>query len=196
MRLILFLFVLPLLKAFISNSQWKTINSLLTLTTTNKLTVSQKSQLGKVIYIHYEKWTYYQAYQYKMRHIYKCRKIKQQELNLYASIGLSKAIANYNPLKCKNTTTFSSYAIHYIMCELRNGLNDLQTEHYKNANDIILVGDNDFLLDSKRTPNYNEHLQYETFWNNIYNMDIPSFVKKIIIIKYSFECKKLMPNKK
>ena len=207
----------PFLKAFITNSQWKTINSLLT---TNKLTGSQKSQLGKIIYIHYENWAYYQSYKFKMFHVYKCRKIKQRELNLYASIGLSKAIAHYNPLKCKNTTTFSSYAIHYIMSELRDGLTELQTinilttcdkiksksesknknskeyNYNKIANDVILVGDNDYLLDSKRNPNYNEYLQYETLWNNIYNMNIPSFVKKIIILKNSFEFKQLLSNKK
>jgi len=185
---------------------------------TNKLTGPQKIQLGKAIYIHYEKWAYYQAYQFKKFHVYKCRKITQQELNLYASIGLSKAITCYNPLKCKKTTTFSLYALYFIMGELHNGLTDLQpiniltkrekikskTENEKSkkynynkiSNDVILVGKKEYLLDIRRTPNYNEYLKYETFWNNIYNMNIPLFVKKIIILKYSFEFKQIRSNKK
>ena len=173
----------------------------------------QKEQINRMIYSHYEKWAFYKASQFKKFHYYKCKEIRQQELNLYASIGLIKAIQNYNPYKCQNTT-FSIYSINYIMGELYNGMTILQpisiltkTERKKGYNkkySPTLVGDDEYLFDSNPTlfdkNNYNNnhnnlHNQYKELWTTIQSMKIPRLTKTVVFLKYSFDFKKNKSNK-
>jgi hypothetical protein len=202
------LFCLPFVHVYINKKQWSQINSFLTNKNFSiieqKEQQKQKEQINKMIYSHYEKWAFYKASQFKQLHFYKCKEIRQQELNLYASIGLNKAIQNYDPCKCVNTT-FSIYSINYIMGELYNGMTILQpisiltkTERkkgYYNRNDnskytTTLVGDDEYLFDSNSIlfdqNNYNHnnlHNQYKELWSTIETMKIPHLTKTIVFLK-------------
>jgi len=221
----IWLFYLPFVHVYINKKQWSQINSFLINTNLSIIEQKQqqqqqqqKEQINKMIYSHYEKWAFYKASQFKQFHYYKCKEIRQQELNLYASIGLNKAIQNYDPCKCENTT-FSIYSMNYIMGELYNGMTILQpisiltkTERkkgYNNRNDnskytTTLVGDDNYLFDSNPIlfdkNNYNNnhnnlHNQYKELWTTIETMKIPHLTKTIVFLKYSFDFKKTKSNK-
>lgn len=217
------LFCLPFVDLYINKHQWTTINSFLK--KKNFTTIEQKEQINKIIYSHYEKWAFYKASQFKQFHYYKCKEIRQQELNLYASIGLIKSIQNYDPCKCENTT-FSIYSLNYVIGELYNGMTILQpmsiltkTERKKSYNKRIdntkytttLVGDDNYLFDSNPIlfdkNNYNNNLydnnlydnnlynSCEELWTTIESMKIPHLTKTIINLKYSFDFEKTISNK-
>jgi hypothetical protein len=206
-----FLLYLPCVKGYITKPQWSSINYCLN--NKNKYTKEDMCKIQKIIYVHYEKWAFYKTYQFKSFHFHKCKHIKQQELNLYASVGLNKAIQNYNPNK-SIYATFSVYALHYIISELYSGMTELQpitilakSERKKNIykrnlltqNIIpIFVGYDDYMFDlnNKNTNNdYNDYKKYEELWRNIYLMDIQGFTKTIIKYKYSFDFKVIRTNK-
>lgn len=213
---ILFLYCLPSVHLYINKKQWSQINSFLKNKNFSIIEQKeQKEQINKIIYSHYEKWAFYQASQFKQFHFYKCKEIRQQELNLYASIGLTKAIQNYDPSKCENTT-FSIYSLNYVMGELYNGMTILQpisiltkTERKKSYNKRIdntkysptLVGNDDYLFDSNPIlfdrNNYNNNLykQYKELWKKIHLMKIPHLTKTIINLKYSFDFETTRSNK-
>ena len=217
-----FLCLLPFVQMYITQPQWKIINSFLT--NQKVSTPEQKKELNKMIYFHYEKWAVHQAYEFKKFHNYKCNGIKQSELNLYSSLGLIKAIQKYDPFKCENTT-FSVYALKYIMGELYNGMTELQPtsllekserkkKYCKRNNQSkynvkpILIGNNHFLIDNNKLHNsnspynkydnydYHSYKKYEYIWSMIESMDIPIITKKIINLKLSFDFKKIRSNKK
>ena len=193
--------------AYITTNQWTTINRVLS--NKQSCTPQQLDTVYKLIYSHYEKWSFHKAYQFKRIHYYKCKEIPQLELTLYASVALNKAIANYNPLKCNN---FAKYASYYITSELYKGMTTLQpitiltkyerrkSIYTKKEHDVmptLFIGDDNYLVDAYKRPNeppINEK-QYLFVWTTLFESDIPAFTKHIISKQYSFDFKKVKSNK-
>lgn len=206
--------------SYLDKKQWNTIDKILT----NKNICSQnKQQINRIIYTHHYFWAKKQARIFKRFHYYKCKTIRQEEINLYALIGLWKASQKYNPTKYPNTS-FIIYAKKYVIGELYNGMTDLQpfnilprnerkksyynqniqnNERYKNI--ISTVGDDEFLIDEYINQNINEYFftnsynnekYYEMLWEQIYACHCPQVTKNIIRYKFSFDFNKKMSNKK
>jgi DNA-directed RNA polymerase specialized sigma subunit len=204
--IIIFLHSIPFVFLYLTKINWLHINKFII--NKHKYSQQQINQINQIIYSHYQTWAFYKSYQFKNLHFYKCKEIKQNELNLYASIGLQKAIRNYNPNK---NTTFSNYAIKYIIGELYNGITIMQplnaltkNERKKSFNKritndhhkIILASDNNFMFDNILQPyDSNLHKKYEQIWENIFLMDISQSTKKIVQLKYDFDFTKLRSNK-
>jgi hypothetical protein len=109
--------------AYLFTSQWNKIDNILT--NKDKYSLVQIQKIHTIIYNNYEKWALNKASQFKHLHKYKSRGILLDEIKLYATIGLYKAIKNYDPIKCKNTT-FSFYAAKYVVGECYTCVTELQ----------------------------------------------------------------------
>jgi len=205
--LVLFILFSQFLHVFLylTNTKWMQINTFLL--NKNKYTNEEVNKINKIIYLNYEKWAFYTSYKFKQFHFFKCKEISQKELNLYASIGLTKAIHNYNPSK---NVTFSIYASNYITGELYNGMTVLQpisiltkSERKKsiyNRNQYIKIqphlgSNNDYLFVTNTKYDSNSYKKYEELWKHIFEMDIPLITKNVIKLKYSFDFNKIRSNK-
>jgi hypothetical protein len=202
LKYILFSFFLQFAYSYINNNQWITINTFLS-NNREHPSINQDKIIYNIIYSNYKDWAFYNAYKFKQLHKYKCSQIKQQELNLYASLGLIKAIRNYDPSK---NATFSIYASKYIFGELYNGMTELQTvllfthreKIYKKP--MLVVGNDDYIFDKNIHSNQdygndNNYKKHDDFWSKIYLMDISAITKKIIILKFSFDLQEVKSNK-
>ena len=202
---ILFLQFLQSVFLYLTNTKWMQINNFLL--NKNKCTKEEVDKINKIIYLNYEKWAFYASYKFKQFHFFKCKEISQKELNLYASIGLTKAIQNYNPLK---NATFSIYASNYIRGELYNGMSDLQPINsltkserkksiYNRNRDMKiqphLTSKNDYLFVANTKYDSNSYKKNEELWKHIFEMDIPLITKNVIKLKYSFDFIKIRTNK-
>jgi hypothetical protein len=218
---LLFLQNLPSVFLYLNHQSWNHINSFLQ--NKNKYQPEEVNKVHKIIYTNYEKWALYKSYLFKKLHYYKCKEITQSELNLYASLGLHKAIQNYNPEK---NVSFSFYATNYVMGELYNCMTILQTNNYivkrerrrkhynrnnKSKTDShihvpMILGTDDYLFSQKQKGlqkpdlfdyryNINLHNVCESFWERIESMDIPPLTKKIMKLKYSFDFTQSRSNK-
>jgi len=207
--------------AYLYSSQWSTINHILS--NKDKYSEQQIQKVNRIIYCNYEQWALYKAVQFKQFHKYKCRTIFNDELKLYASNGLNKAITKYDPIKCKNTN-FVLYASKYVLGELYLGLTELQPltivkkserrNGIKNrkTNQTIhlsltpkLLGEEDEFYDFIQSKQYddsqysypcnNNYKKYDELWSKIDSMSIPNFTKKILRLKLSYEFNKIRSNK-
>jgi RNA polymerase sigma factor (sigma-70 family) len=196
---------------YITSNKWLYITKVLI--HKNKYSTEDIDKLYKIIYTNYENWAFYNSYKFKKFHYYKCKQISQQELNLYASLGLIKAIQNFNP---KNCYSFSSYASKYIIGELYNGMTILQPIHSLNKREskksiynrnenikmysLLLNDKENYIIENALSNteiyNTNIHNKYFRLWEEIFAMDIPVLTKNIIKLKYSFDFKKIRSNKK
>lgn len=218
-----FLFITPLY-AYIAPCQWQIIHDVIQNkppkedTTQHELYLQKKEQMNHVIYTHYESWAFRKAYHMKKLHYYKCSHISQEEMNLYASIGLYEAIKRYQP-STYSSSQFTAYACKYVTGFLFMGMTDMQpisllskTERKKSLekrkdqthsyskpihasymfdkyNDITNANDKTSQLQ------FNDNA-YKEVWQKINTMDVTNLSKKIIIKKYSFEFDKINSNKK
>ena len=208
---ILYLQLLQFISMYLTPNKWSHINNFLV--NKNKYTEEEINKVYKIIYINYEKWAFYNSYKFKKFHFYKCKEITQQELNLYASIGLHKAIQNFKPIK---HVSFSKYAAKYIIGELYNGITILQPLNqitkrerkksiYKRKNNTkmysLLMSDKENYIIETASSNNNEiyniniHNKCLHLWEEIFLMDIPLLTKNIIKLKYSFDFEKIRSNK-
>jgi DNA-directed RNA polymerase specialized sigma subunit len=174
--------------SYLDKKQWNTIDTILA---NKNLSPQNKHQINRIIYTHHYFWAKKQARIFKQFHYYKCKTIREEEINLYALIGLWKASQKYNPTKYTNTS-FIIYAKKYVIGELYRGMTDLQTlniiprnerkksiynqniqniqnnennqnnKRYKNI--ISTVGEDEFLIDEYVNKNINEY-----FCTNSYN---------------------------
>jgi DNA-directed RNA polymerase specialized sigma subunit len=170
----------------------------------------QIQQIRQIIYNNYYFWTVKKTKQFKQFHYYKCREISQQELNLYALTGLSKAIRNYKPTKYENCS-FNAYAKKYIIGELYIGMTELQAltiapknERKKNVfrrnvsmrhSSLVLMGDDEYHINE----NYATHLKptkrdYEDLWIQINASACSPVIKEIFYLKFSFDFNKIRSN--
>lgn len=200
--------VIPFVFLYLTKTKWTNINKFLI--NKNKYTNEQVDTINKIIYKNYENWAFYTSYQFKKFHFFKCKEIPQYELNLYASLGLNKAIQKYNPNK---NVTFSVYAKSYIYGELYNGITELypintfakdeRSKSIYNRNNIttisLLIRNDDYMFKTitSQTNMINSKLykRYEELWNIIFSIDIPLLTKNIIQLKYSFDFNKIRSNK-
>jgi len=181
----LFFLYSSLVFSYLDKKQWNTIDKMLANT---NISPQYKQQINRIIYTHHYFWAKKQAYIFKRFHYYKCKTIRQEEINLYALIGLWKASQKYKPTQYTNTS-FIIYAKKYVIGELHNGMTDLQplniiprnerkksyynqnsqnnennqnNKRYKNI--LSTVGDDEFLINEYINQNINDY-----FFTNSYN---------------------------
>ena len=210
-----FLFVKPLY-AYITSHQWQIIHDIITNEPPKQdqlkydLYLQKKEQLHDFIYTNYEPWAFRKAYSMKRFHYQKCSHITQEEMNLYASIGLYESIKRYQPSKY-SSTQFTAYACKYVTGFLFMGMTDMQpisllskterrksiekrknqTHSYPNAIHVSYLFEN-----NENTQPYNHDTTYKELWQKINTMNMSNLSKKIIMKKYSFEFNKINSNKK
>ena len=213
-----FLFIMPL-HAYIAPGQWKIIHDVITRNEPAKedpqeyeLYLQKKEQINHFIYTNYESWAFRKAYHMKKTHYYKCSHISQEEMNMYASIGLYEAIKRYNPSKY-NSTQFTAYACKYVTGFLFMGMTDMQpisllskTERKKTlekrknqSHSYPLPIHASYMFDkyADKTTQYQVTDEaYKELWRKINTMDMSNLSKNIIMKKYSFEFDKINSNKK
>jgi RNA polymerase sigma factor (sigma-70 family) len=218
-RLILYFFVNIYLNnyvySYLTLNQWTSINRILVDQTHTPI---QKQQINTVIYKNYEIWAINQALNFKKLHKYKCKSISKSEINLYARMGLYKAIINYNPEKLKNIS-FALYALIYIRGELYKCITELHpittvskyvrrkgkksmpkfinNETNPTNSFLHIFQEDSFDKYSKQT--YIEKHEYRTdkeLWEKIdYDMPISHMTKKIIKLKFTYDFLKKRSNK-
>jgi hypothetical protein len=104
-------------KPYLSVTQWKTVQSLIT---NEKTTSEMRDKINTILYKCYEGYAVSSAHKFKQFHKYKCMNINTFELGLYAKFGLYRACKKYN-----GSSSFISYVDKYIIGELYKGLTDL-----------------------------------------------------------------------
>jgi len=212
----LFYFILYIknIYSYLSNLQWRKINNFII--NKENYSIEKQQAIQKVIFLNYKIWALKKAIEFKKIHVYKCKSIPQEELNLYAFIGLCKSIQKYKPTNFYETK-FSKFASIYIISELYNGITELQPitlvkKSYRRMsvkkrikNKIVFintntyfVGSNEFMFDKinskKNTFEINEN-DYTELWNKINSRENSSFTKKVLQLKFSFEFNKIRTNK-
>jgi len=202
--------------SYLTLNQWTIINRILI---NPKHTPIQKQQINTLIYKHYEIWSINQALNFKKLHNYKCKSIPKSEINLYARMGLYKAIINYNPEKLKNIS-FAVYALIYIRSELYKSITELHPitnvskyirrkslKSKSKNNETISINPNPQILhifqqdifDKYRKKNYIEKHEYHSckeLWQKIdYDIPVSSTIKRTIQLKFTYDFLKKRSNK-
>jgi DNA-directed RNA polymerase sigma subunit (sigma70/sigma32) len=212
----LFYFILYIknIYSYLSNIQWRKINNFII----NKqhYSIEQQQTIQKVIFLNYKNWVLKTAIEFKKIHVYKCKSISQEELNLYAFIGMSKAIQKYNPTNYYDIK-FSKYASIYIISELYHGMTELQPitnikkryrkmslkQKIKNNINFIktnthFVGSNEYIFDKINYKKNTHHItenDYTEVWSKINSHKNSNFTKKVLELKFSFEFDKIRTNR-
>jgi hypothetical protein len=212
--LLLLVFLLNV-SSYLTSYQWIKINNILT--NPKHFTISQKEYVNTLIYNNYQIWAFNQCLKLKQFHKYKCQHISNNEIKLYAQIGLYNAIINYNPLRLKNIS-FASYAFIYIRSEFYKCITELypitsvskyerRKGHFsrqnKTRNEISSFSPihqeicfNDYSVKQYNKQNQNQFMNYDDLWLKIkYDLPISHMAKKIIKLKYSYEFKQQRSNK-
>jgi RNA polymerase sigma factor (sigma-70 family) len=176
-------------KQYLTKQEWKYIidNNLLQ----NNLI---KKKVNEIIYKKYNKLCYFKARNFKRLHKYKCKDIKEEELFIYAIIGLFKSVKNYN-----GNVELIYYANKYILSELYSVMTkkrEMKTlnKHYK-YNDYENDEYQD-LLESENneyTKNLYENKKYIEYWKIINNINNKT-TKKIAKYKYDFYFNEIRSN--
>jgi hypothetical protein len=198
--------------SYLDNNQWAKIHSVLIHKEKYAKFPEHIQKINNIIYFHYSPLAIKYARQFKQFHYYKCKEIPQQELNLYAFTGLSKAVTNYQPSKYENAYFFP-YAKKYITGELYLGMSELQpltivpkserkkSIFYRNkdtiGSSISLIGDDEYLVNQLQ-PHYQRPINkdYEYFWSNVETANCSLTTKQMIHLKFSYDCNKIRSNQK
>lgn len=106
----------------LTSGQWGSIRKILSHPETS-YGITQKTR--KVIYTHYESWAIHRAHRFRDTYPGLCRHITVDELAIYATKGLIRAIEGCN-YSCLGNTPFSIYASKWVYYELLDGMTDLQ----------------------------------------------------------------------
>ena len=186
---------------------------LLKLLKNKKLPEKHKLKLNIILYKSYEKWAIKQAIDFKQKNPFKCSKISQDELNLYAKMGLYQSIKNYN-----SDYYFNIYSRIYIQSELKKALteaysfsilpkkirmsnksNMTETEREK-YNELLFTefrSDTSYWYKKDNTNHKNIHNldEYREIWNKIHKIN-DTFTKRIIFLKYDYEFNQIRSNKR
>jgi len=94
----------------LTNNQINLVNNLIK---SNKLSLTERSKINKIMYVCYEKWAIKKAIDFKKFHKYKCENVDVSELILSSKFGLFKSILNYN-----GNSTFTYFSEFYVKGEL------------------------------------------------------------------------------
>ena len=203
------------INSYITSKQWRTINNILV---NPSHTLIQEQQINAVIYKHYEIWAINQALNFKQLHKYKCKSIPKSEINLYARMGLYKAIINYNPERLKNIS-FALYALIYIRSELYKCITELHpittvSKHIRrkgqkskptfinnetnSINSFLHIFQEDS-FDKYRKQTYVEKYEYlndKELWEKIdYDINVSAKIKRTIKLKFTYDFLKKRSNK-
>jgi len=145
---------LQMKSAYLSSTQWKSINSLIQ---NPSLTPLMRNNIHKVIYNCYENYALKSAIKFKKIHKHTCKNIKLDELKLYSKFGLYRAIENYN-----GSYSFTNYMNKYINGELYRGLTELYPlSGISKSNRRNLKGCKD---DNKLVRLFTKFVSYENNW--------------------------------
>ena len=146
----------------------------------------------------YHAWSISKARNFKRVYKYKCAHISLEELTQYSSLGLWKAVQNYN-----GNTRFDIYAEWYVMGELYEGLtqlypisnvskyerkmkNKLQPGYlYKKKISTKFVGSENWMFDSTEENNIPNMEDYTEYWHKI-NENTTPFQRRIFSLRYDF----------
>jgi RNA polymerase sigma factor (sigma-70 family) len=149
------------------------------------------------LYQNYQSWAISKARNFKRVYKYKCAHISLEELSMYSSLGLWKAVQNYN-----GNTRFDIYAEWYVMGELYEGLtklypisnvskyerkmkNKLQPGYlYKKKISTKFVGSENWMFGSMED-NISNFEDYSEYWRKIQENTTP-FQRRIFTLRYDF----------
>ena len=193
---------------YLTKVQWKHIQNIIRNPNTLQ---SERDAVNNILYQKYCNWAYNKAFTFKQLHKYKCLHISIDELKMYSSSGLLKAIRNYNA-----SYDFHNYADICITGELYKGMTDLypittipRAERIKRQ--LVLkprvptayIGKEEWRLSkSENYDQYNsisplnniiEYDRYKECWRKIDKLD--PFSKKVMYYKFDFYFTKIRTNK-
>ena len=193
--------------SYLTTNQWTIINRILVNPTH---TLIQKQYINALIYEHYEIWSINQALKFKQLHAYKCKSIPKSEINMYAKMGLYKAIINYNPNRLKNIS-FAMYALIYIRSELYKCITELhpitniskyirkKSHKSRNNETIIQATLSTCMLDKYSKQTYkekHEYISYKELWEKIdHDIPVSETIKRTIKLKFTYDFEKQRSNK-
>ena len=140
------------------------INQVNNLIKSNKLSLTQRFKINKVMYICYEKWAIKKAIDFKNFHKYKCENINTNELILSSKFGLFKSIEKYN-----GKSPFIYFSEFYIKGEL---LKTLTNSHALSGVDKKIRTKSKAKLSSKELIAYKQNLiPYLVSYNENWKFD-------------------------
>lgn len=174
-----------------------------------QITPYQKKFIHNTLYKSYEKLAIKKACEFKNFHYYKCKNIYEDELILYAKVGLWKSIINF-----KGYAPLERYCDIYIKHELNECLNDkyslsilpksIRSKSKRNMTDIEKKNYNSLLTVSNECWHFQyTDLKMDNILFNEYFADKWHFIntsmdmstKIILYLKYDFYFNKKMTNK-
>jgi hypothetical protein len=205
----------------LKKEQWNCINHLLQ---HKGLTNDMRNKINKVLYYHYDDWSYLKAKDFKYFHRHKCRHVKIDELYLYANRGLMKGIINYKPIGTENEQMrFLKYITLYIKGELYKGLTELMplspvskytrmnknytNPHlYKHLLETYFFGKDEWIVDylddkfGTKSEYYNQLLiknsEYEHYMDYWVKINqLEPFARRILHYKYNYRFDTIRSNK-
>ena len=182
---------------FLTLQKWFIIKNIMT---NQQSTEIIKNNAKKIIFMEYYNWTRKQTFIFIKNNPKILKKIKFNELNMYALSGLSKAIHKYN---YSYTSKFSNYALLYIKNDLYQGITDLtslkllphsyrvsrkwklnNTYLYKKSmTKIQFLGDDDWILDKFSKQNDDSNMDNINEIKNIIN-NLNPFLKRIFYYRF------------
>ena len=183
--------------------QWGSIRKILSHPETS-FGIIQKTR--KVIYTHYESWAIHRAHRFRNTYPGLCRHITVDELAIYATKGLIRAIEGCNYSNLGNTP-FSIYASKWVDYELLDGMTDLQPMTtlpkriqkrkgiYNRKYYRVDSFDNREYLHKKRNVNTDDEIyDYEDAWERIDHILDTPFANRAFRWKFSPRLNQLRSN--
>lgn len=189
--------------ANLTPGQWGSIRRILTHPET-PLEIAHKTR--KVIYVHYESWALHRAQTFRKSRPGLCKHISNDELAVYASRGLIRAIqgCDFDYLR---DTPFSVYASKWIDYELLDGMTELQAIttlpkrfhkrkgiHNRRYFRVRPIANREFYAKKRIQDEYAEKHSYEEAWEEVDTAISDVFENRVFRLKYSATLDKLRSN--
>ena len=154
----------------------------------------------KVIYTHYESWALHRAQVFRETRRGLCRHISRDELAIYASRGLIRAIerCNFDDL---GKTPFSVYASKWVEYELLDGMTELQpmttlVKRFRKKSGIYnrryfrihSLDNREYAFKKTKCYDHDHDYDYKTYddaWEKVDTVLNTPFAKRAFVWKYS-----------
>ena len=177
--------------------QWKLIKTILS---NPSVSNEMKFKTQKIIFNHYSNWAISKSYHCIEKYKF-CKNINPKELNMYALLGLEKAILTYN-----TSYPFFKHANNYVDYCLYDGISELQpiniipkylrkNKKWRNKNSDIykqslytqFIGFDEWIMDKHNDNQNNELLEF----NHYNKKEVFEFIENMsylskAIIKYKY----------
>ena len=183
--------------ANLTPGQWGSIHRILSHPET-PLEIVKKTR--KVIYLHYESWAIHRAHVFRKSRLGICRHISADELAVYASRGLIRAIEGCDFANFPDTL-FSAYAAKWVDYELLDGMTTLQSittlpkrfhkrkgvqnrRHFR----VRTIENREFYVKNRNLEEedgYARNRAFENAWEEIDSVITDPFAKRVFRLKYS-----------